>query len=370
MRPAALTALLGLLLLLAAAAFDAEPLYVPGVAFVVVAAACTAWVALAARGVRVTRTVGARRVLEGQPVTVDLVVSCGRLPLPSGTIEDDVLPGPARVAGGRRATRVRVGARFPRRGRMVLSPPRVVVRDPLGLASREVVSTARAEVLVLPRIEPVTAPGHEGAGSGVAARRGHPALAAEVDLDGLRPHRPGAPASRIYWPALARGGELVERRLRADSDTRPLVVVDPRGAERSEDLDAAIRAAASLCVHLAREGGCAVLLPGDRRPTTLDPTLAGWAHLHVRLALVDHRSRPNLVGLPGRQGPIFYVVARVPTGTPRALAHAPGGGRLLVVPGRLPGRRAVLSVAGCGIYELSAQRGSRSRHAAPARETA
>jgi uncharacterized protein (DUF58 family) len=368
-RPAAATALLGLLLGLTAATFDAEPLYVPGLGLVLLAGAATLWVTLGARGVRVARTVGARRALEEQPVPIDLVVSSGRLPLPSGLIEDALLPTPAVMAGGRQRTEVRINARFARRGRKVLPPPRIIVSDPLGLATRVVVADAPAELLVLPRIEPVVTPRGEGDGSGHAARRGRPSIAAEVDLDGLRPYRPGAAASRIFWQGVARGGELMERRLRADGDTRPLVVLDPRHPAREEDLDAAVRAAASLCVHLARLGGCALLLPGDRRPTTLEPSLAGWPHLHVRLALVDATSAraPNVAGLASRRGPLLYVAASAPGRAPRALQHAVGGGRFLIVPGgegvagaqradRRAGRRIAFAVAGCTGYELSGGR--------------
>jgi uncharacterized protein (DUF58 family) len=354
--PAARTTVLGLLLTLTAALFDAEPLYVPGVAFIALALASSLWVAAGARGVRVGRTVAIRRTLEEQPVTIGLVVSGGRVPLPSGFVEDELLPVAAPVAAGRRSTEVRINVRFARRGRKVLSPPRVVVRDPFGLATRVVQAGHADELLVLPRIEPVVAEPGRGDGTGLAARRGRPAVAAEVDLDGLRPYREGAPASRIFWQGLARGGDLMERRLRADSDTRPLVVLDPRAPTREDDLDAAVRAAASLCVYLARAGGCALLLPGDRRPTALEPTLTGWPHLHVRLALVEDDAGPNVVGLASRRGPVLYVAARVPARAPRALAHAPGGGRMLVVPGAMAGRRALFTVAGCTGYELSAGR--------------
>ncbi|HEX7298225.1 MAG TPA: DUF58 domain-containing protein [Solirubrobacteraceae bacterium] len=371
MRPAAATALLGLLLTLTAATFDAEPLYVPGVGLVFLAAATTLWVALGARGVRVARTLGARRTLEEEPVHIDLVVSSGRMPLPRGLIEDELLSEPAVMAGGRRRTEVRINARFARRGRKLLPPPRIVVSDPFGLATRIVSAAEPAEVLVLPRLEPVVTPPGAGDSSGVAARRGRPSIAAEVDLDGLRPYRPGAAASRIFWQGLARGGDLMERRLRADGDTRPLVVLDPRRPAREEDLDMAVRAAASLCVHLARLGGCALLLPGDRRPTTLEPTLIGWPNLHVRLALIDGGSSrsPNVAGLAARRGPLLYVAACAPGRAPRALQHAVGGGRFLIVPGgdgiagtmaqrpdRRGGRRAVFAVAGCTGYELTGGR--------------
>jgi uncharacterized protein (DUF58 family) len=363
-RPAATTAVLGLLLTLVAATFDAEPLYVPGIAFILLAGAAAGWVALAARGVRVRRTVASRRTLEEQPVEIALVVAGGRLPVPTGLIEDDLLPAPATMAPGRRVTELHINARFARRGRKVLPPPRIVVADPFGLATRLVVADEPAEVLVLPRIEPVVTPPGEGDGSGLVARRGRPSIAAEVDLDGLRPYRVGAAASRIFWPGVARGGELMERRLRADGDTRPLVVLDPRRPAREEDLDAAVRATASLCVHLARAGGCALLLPGDRRPTVLESTLTGWSHLHVRLALVDERAGPNVAGLASRRGPLLYVTAHAPSRAPRALAHSVGGGRYLIVPGgsgangtgQRQGRRAVFTVAGCTGYELSGAR--------------
>jgi uncharacterized protein (DUF58 family) len=356
MRPAATTAILGLVLILVAAIFDAEPLYVPGVAFVILPAIAGAWVTLSARGVGVHRELATRRTLEERPVAIDLVVRSGRVPVPSGFVEDDLLPDPAPMAAGKVRTELHINARFARRGRKMLAPPRIVVRDPFGLATRIVEAERADELLVLPRVEPVVAPAGEGDGTGLAARRGRPMVAAEIDLDGLRPHRPGAAASRIYWQGLARGGELMERRLRADGDTRPLIVLDPRAPLTLEDLDAAVRATASLCVHLARVGGCALLLPGDRRPTALEPTLAGWPHLHVRLAVVEDTAAPNVVGLASRRGPVLYVAARVPARAPRALVHAPGGGRLLVVPGTMRGRRPVFSVAGCTGYELSGAR--------------
>ena len=55
---------------------------------------------------------------------------------------------------------------------------------------------------------------------------------AAVDVDGLRPYRPGTPASRIHWPAVARGAGLIERRLQADGDSRPMIVLDAAARAR------------------------------------------------------------------------------------------------------------------------------------------
>jgi uncharacterized protein (DUF58 family) len=353
MRPAAVTALLGAVLTLCAAAFDAEPLYVPGVAFLALAGGAAAWVVLGARGLRVERTVGARSVIEDEVVAIEVRVHAGLVVLPSGAVSDPLLSELAPLSAGRRTTTVRINARFSRRGRRVLQPPRVLVADPFGLAMREVAAATSDEVLVLPKILPVLAAGGAGDGDTLGLRRGRPWVAAEIDLDGVRPYRTGAPASRIVWPAFARSDELLERRLRADTDTRPLIVLDPRGPQQPEDLDNAVRAATSLAVHLARLGGCALLLPGDRRPAGLEPTLAGWERLHVRLALVEAHMPPSLAQLGSRRGPVLYVSARRGAKAPRALAAAPGGGRLLIVPGTLAGRSPAFSVAGCSGYELT-----------------
>src|SRR3954462_4510609 len=229
MRPAVVTALLGGVLALTAATFDAEPLYVPGAAFVVLAVGAVVWVHLGARRLQIPRSVSARRALEDDTVRIDIDVRTGSLALPAGLIEDPLLPAPAPIAPGRRVAHVVIDARFARRGRKRLVEPSVVVRDPFGLATRIVQGGGAAEILILPRIAKVITPAGEGDGTGPAARGGRPSIAAEVDLDGLRPHRPGAPASRIHWPAFARTGELVDRPLRRDADTTPRCLREPRG---------------------------------------------------------------------------------------------------------------------------------------------
>ena len=81
--------------------------------------------------------------------------------------------------------------------------------------------------------------------------------AAETELDGLREHRPGSPASRIHWPAVARGHGLMERKLISEADSRPLVVLDPRAPASQDALDNAVRAAASLSRALRRAAAAA-----------------------------------------------------------------------------------------------------------------
>jgi uncharacterized protein (DUF58 family) len=365
MRPAFATGLLALALGVTAALFDAEQLWVASVALAVLAAGTSAWIALGARGVEVQRTLGARRVQEDEPVSILVAVRAGRLRLPPARLVDALLPETAPLRTGTRGGRVRIEARFARRGRRRLALPSVVVADPLGLARREVRAQPMAgedEILVLPRIEPIT-PATRGGDAARVARRGRPTVGAEIEMDGIRPLRDGTPASRIFWPAVARGADPQERFLTAGGESHPLVVLDPRSAASEEHLDAAVRAAASLVRALALAGGCGLLLPGDRRPTEMGETLAGWAHLHARLAIVGPDGMPPLASVAQRRGAVIFVSAQMRSRMPAALGPSHGSTRVLVVPGRLASRHAAFAVAGCSGYVIGGRAGG-SRPAA------
>jgi uncharacterized protein (DUF58 family) len=338
-------AALGVLLLLVAGTFDAEPLYVTGAALVLLGAGAAAWIGLGGWGATVQRTIAKRSVVEEEPLPVLIEAVRGRLPLPPGWIDEPLLPEPVRLGAGRSRARVRAEVTFGRRGRRVLAPPALVLRDPFGLAQRVIAGAHADEVLVLPRMFPVRATASGGEGVAAHARAALVA-AAETEIDGLREHREGSPASRIHWPTVARGAGLMERKLISEADSRPLVVLDPRAPASQDALDAAVRAAASLTVHFARKTGCGLLLPGDRRAVTVDPDLLAWPQAHVRLALLDDATGPALASAQNRRGLVVFVAARVVDRPPRGLGRTPGG-CLIVVPGAIAGRTAVLEVAGC-----------------------
>ncbi len=99
-------------------------------------------------------------------------------------------------------------------------------------------------MLVLPRTEPILRAGRDGdragAGSGGSdgLRRGEGeggdrglslrAASPASELDGVRPHEDGVPASRIHWRTVARTGELFDRRLVAGAQSSHVVVLDCR----------------------------------------------------------------------------------------------------------------------------------------------
>lgn len=350
MRAAAGITVLGLALVAVAAVFDVAPLYVPGIGLVAMAALAGAWVAGATRGVRVRRELGADRVVEGEPLPVRLVVAGGAVPLPIATVRDPLLGAPLRLRAGTRAQVLEAVARLPRRGRVRVAAPTMTVRDPLELVRRTVAGAPGGTLVVLPRIAPVEpADGATGVPASAAG------AAAAMEVDGIRPYREGTPASRIHWPALARGRGLMERRLRAADERRPQILLDPRDPASRDALDAAVRAAASLAHRLARDGGVTLLLPGDR-PRTIGPDLAAWPAAHVRLALIESGAGALPLGAIAGSAPLLFVVARQVERPPRAVAAA-AGDVTLVVPGTLPGRTAVLAVAGCHGYAAAGRSG-------------
>lgn len=335
-------ALGGVVLVLLAFTFDTAPLFVAGVAFFAIGAGAPAWVWLSARKATLRRSLAADRVVEGEPFESTIEISRGPLGLPGVELHDPLAHAPvllstplSLIRGGRRAS-VRVVTRFTRRGLRTLEPPSLLVRDPLDLANvRRRGAGPRQELLVLPYTEPVRwrtrrrARRSERSGGRTA---GEPLAAIEVD--GLRAYQPGTPASRIHWPALARGAGLLERRLRADGDTRPLVVLDLRGNAAEDRIDAAVRAAASLTLELARAAGARLLLPGERRPITVESDLVAWPAAHTRLALVEGGARAPapIINEGARLGAVFYVSVRAVDRLPPILSGSGQAAAVLVLP--------------------------------------
>jgi uncharacterized protein (DUF58 family) len=360
-KRSAAVAMAGAALLVAALAFEAATLFVPAAALLALAGLTTAWIRLAGRAVRISRVLEVDRVLEEQPVEARIRIR-GALGLPGAEVHDPLSGGAIAVSTSRsREIELRVLSRFPRRGRVTLPTPHLRLADPLGLA--ESVSRGSGpsqELLVLPRTERISwreaggQPELQSAGAVIS-----PEPIGATELDGLRHYRPGTSASRIHWPALARGAGLLERRLLPDGDSSPMVVLDARGSGPEVLLDAAVRAAASLTLELARKEGCDLLLPGQRRALHVGRDLAAWPDAHARLALVEGGpDAPMPVLGPGRRsGTIFYVSARSLREPPVAPERRLG--LVLVLPRELAGGRqlpASFEVSGCSGFVIGSSR--------------
>jgi uncharacterized protein (DUF58 family) len=375
-RRAAAVGVAGPALILVALLFDAAPLFVPGVALVVLAITAPVWVALAARTAHIERRLDSDRVVEDEPIEATIEVQRGGWGLPGAAVVDPLARAPvpihaamSLISGGRSAS-VRIVACFPRRGIRRIDPPALVVSDALELARVVRVSPQRPqEILVLPRTERIR--WVPGAGEKWRRAAGFTSLEplGATEVDGLRPYRDGTPASRIHWPALARGAGLLERRLRADTDSRPLVVLDARqpGEDAEpEHLDAAVRAAASLVLELGGRTGCGLLLPGEHRPLEVDADLVAWPVAHARLAMVEGGPETRAPGLaPGaRSSQVLYVAATPMARLPVGLVGAGVRAAVLVIPKPLVGQmpqEAALEVAGCLGFVVGTGRRSRER---------
>jgi uncharacterized protein (DUF58 family) len=354
----------GGLLILVAFTFGTSELLVPGVGFGLLGLGTGAWMLAAAHSVSVRRSIEDDRVVEDQPLEVRIEVRGGPLGLPGAEVVDSLAGTTVRLSGtpsrlAARSTEVRVVGRFSRRGWHRLQAPTLILRDALGLV--RIVRRSRAgvqTVLVLPRTERVRWLGNPDADlidphSGAAQLE----MLAALEVDGLRPYRPGTPASRISWAALARGAGLLERRLRDERDAGPLVILDLRSDGATEDTDAAVRAAASLTLELACRSGCELLLPGDRRPMQIGSDLGAWPAAHARLALAE--GGPDVpapwTASRSRSGAIFYVSVQ-PRRPPVSLVRGAQGGFVLVLPsGANPGRRSFprFEVSGCRGYSIA-----------------
>ncbi len=373
MRRAAAVVVAGLALILVALLFDASPLFVPGIAITLLGAVAPAWVSLAARGATIERKLESERVIEDEPIEATIEVTRGHWGLPGAAVADPLagepvsIRGPMSLISGGTTASVRIVASFPRRGLRRIEPPTLIVSDALELARVVRLSASPPqELLVLPRTERVKwVPG-----AGEKWRRATGAAPIEpfgaTEIDGLRPYRQGTPASRIHWAALARGAGLLERRLRADTETRPLVVVDARCDGPLDHLDAAVRAAASLVLELGTRTGCGLLLPGEFRPLEIEPDLGAWPVAHARLAMIEGGPETRAPGLaPGaRSAQVLYVAATRHARLPAGLAGAGVRAAILVVPKGLatqPRHEATFEVAGCLGFVVGAGRRVRER---------
>ena len=351
--------------MLCGAAFDSPSLYVPGIAFALLIGGSRLWVGLAARRCRVEQVRGPWSIVEGETYRLGIRVRSGRLPLPAATVVHPLAERPSPV-GTRSGRRARLELRLLRRGRRRVEPSTLLLSDPAGLCTAEVRGEHDDEVLVLPRIEPVVSgDGHGGTRQGVldgpqgAVGAGLDTRPIDFEIDGLRPYRHGSPASRIHWPTVARTGDVVEHRLVAGADISPLVVLDSSDPAGDEALDSAVRAAASLCVHLAGAGGCALLLGGERQPLKIDTRLRAWPQVHARLAVVDAGGAAPAITPAARSDVIFWVTAaeEAAPGRPHRLYGRAG---YLVTPFPVPGLASRFTVAGCHGHPIGPGRQART----------
>lgn len=295
-----------------AAALGSIALFSVALGMVLLCLGAAAVVRIGARRLRIARTVDRHEVLEGRGITLRFAVSGLRgLPVHVEALGADggwwALP----AAGGSTTCVI------DRPGPHVLDPTTLRVRDDLGLFSRPARAGRPESVLVLPQPAP----------SPEVARRGGADPVGDPEPDGLRTYVPGTAMSRIHWASAARGGELQERAFATARDRLPLVVVDTAGTDDGAAVDWAARTAAGHVLALVRAGGCRVVLPGDRLPTTVVDPAGHWPALHRRLAALEPGAAARTPALD-EQGALHVRALLAPEGTTARGPLPPGVVRL------------------------------------------
>jgi uncharacterized protein (DUF58 family) len=169
-----------------------------------------------------------------------------------------------------------------RRGLHQVGPLAVSSRFPFGLAVRNRVLVPVEEVVVLPRLGRL----HRGrlrqflawAGLATGRSRYQPRRhrAAQAEIHGLRPFRPGDSPRWIHWRTTARVGELMVREFEDTPPDNLLLVLDPEppfgqgGMDGASAVEEAVSLAATICWEWCRQtGDRLVLAAGGAEPAVL-----------------------------------------------------------------------------------------------------
>lgn len=225
-----------------------------------------AWINHGSPDVVVTRLPQRQQVETGSPVEVELQVMPG--PTSAGAIllhesvpyalgsSPRLVVGPAAGRGPMVATYT---VRSELRGRHTLGPATIITSDPFGLVSRRTELTGTAGIVVTPR--PEALPGMPVFGDGQAVGDFHPRsfIGGDATDVTVRDYRRGDDLRRVHWPSTAHAGTLMVRREEKPRQTSCTVLLDNRicahrGLGSRSSLEYAVRAAASISLHLMGQG--------------------------------------------------------------------------------------------------------------------
>ncbi len=145
------------------------------------------------------------------------------------------------------------------RGKFVIGPLEIRIADAFGLVELGRSFSSHTTFVVTPRVVPL--PRAVVAGSWMGDGDGTTRAAAAAGEDDVIPraYRDGDELRRVHWRSTARYGELMVRREEQRWRNRVMLLLDTRrgahsGSDATSSFEFAVSAAASIGVHLAREG--------------------------------------------------------------------------------------------------------------------
>jgi len=213
------------------------------------------------------RSIEPARVPVGIPARVMLRLSnLSRLPTGTLLLEDRLpyaLGNRPRLVlerlGGQRATTVAYTVRADIRGKYEIGPLMVRMTDPFGLCEVTRSFSSVSHLTVVPQVVSLPAVRLAGELMGRGDSRARSVAVHGDDDVATREYRHGDDLRRVHWRSTARMGELMVRREEQPWESQATVLLDTRRAgHRGEGPTAsfewAVTAAASIAVHLRRNG--------------------------------------------------------------------------------------------------------------------
>jgi uncharacterized protein (DUF58 family) len=221
-----------------------------------------------------------------------------RLPYQLGPGARFVVPG---IPGGDREL-LHYELRAAARGRYSIGPLAVRLADPFGLAQVTSELAGASDVIVHPRVEPLTAPGLGGELASSAATKVRYLFSQGDEFYTTREYRDGDDLRKVHWRSSAKRGQLMIRQEERPWQARAVIAIDLRlAAHRGQGGRASFEpAAASIALRLGRSGYELALMADDGR--MVRPAGMGDQATAVLdfLASVEPTSTPSLVPMANR----------------------------------------------------------------------
>src|SRR5215467_10158069 len=273
-------ALLGLslaLLLLFAYLTAIKPAYVLVLLFLL----AWVWPRMAARGIRIQRTLDAGTPTVGESFEETFTVrKQGRVPAPWVEVLDlsrlaDYQPGRV-ISLSRQAVSWTARGVYRQRGWVTFGPTMVRVSEPFGLFHEEVRLNQKNQVLVYPRVRAMPellmpATQHAGTAQRFGNWADYP-----PETGGVREYATGDSYGRIHWPLSQKHQRLMSKTFEQPLTADLWIVLDlDRGVHHGEgeesSVEYAVSLAASVAMQIHNRGRRVGLIANDARGTLLEP---------------------------------------------------------------------------------------------------
>lgn len=228
--------------------------------------ATMAWVARSRPGIRLQRVLATGQVEVGQPVAVRLeLTNLGarthllmveeQLPYALGSRPRFVID----PMQNDESVTLHYAVRSEVRGGYQIGPLRLRVGDPFGMLELQRTFAGVDHLVVTPRVDSLPAISMVGAFAGTGDNKPRSFAGGNAADVTVREYHLGDDLRRVHWRSTAHSGELMVRREEQPWQARCTLFIDNRarahrGRGASSSLESAVRAGASIALHLAGQG--------------------------------------------------------------------------------------------------------------------